>query len=252
MKEESPSFLKIVYFDEAAAQDYLDITNGGRLDWSKEENRMRVAQILAEIEAQAKGSFNIITFLKGSISGNIDSKTSGEVSKLLDTTIKNTLLTDYIAKAHIDEKIKKFENSGVYAPKDSVTLYKMYSSYLSVVPKDQLPFDVEKLNEAILGERGYYAMLLKTESVPSSVLRFNINAFKNNYSLADLSKMNLAYYGVKVGTCKQAELGIDKEFDFQGKSSKVTAESVLGMNEEALNQENDLVVYDIVLAGVKA
>ena len=25
MKEESPSFLKIVYFDEAAAQDYLDI-----------------------------------------------------------------------------------------------------------------------------------------------------------------------------------------------------------------------------------
>ena len=252
MKEKSPSFLKIVYFDEDAAQDYLDITNGGRLDWSKEENRMRAAQILAEIEAQAKGSFNIITFLKGSISGNIDAKTSGEVSKLLDTTIKNTLLTDYITKAHIDEKIKKFGNSGVYAPKDSVTLYKMYSSYLSVVPKDQLSFDVEKLNEAILGERGYYAMLLKTESVPSAVLRFNINAFKNNYSLADLSKMNLTYYGVKVGTCKQVELGIDKEFDFQGKSSKVTAESVLGMNEEVLNQENDLVVYDIVLAGVKA
>lgn len=130
MKEKSPSFLKIVYFDEAAAQDYLDITNGGRLDWSKEENRKRAAQILAEIEAQAKGGFNIISFLKGSISGNIDAKTSGEVSKLLDTTIKNTLLTDYIAKAHTDEKIKKFGDSGVYAPKNSVTLYKMYSSYL--------------------------------------------------------------------------------------------------------------------------
>lgn len=60
MQEKSPSFLKIVYFDEAAAQDYLDITNGGRLDWSKEENRKRVAQILAEIEAQAKGGFNIM------------------------------------------------------------------------------------------------------------------------------------------------------------------------------------------------
>ena len=35
MKEKSPSFLKIVYFDEAAAQDYLDITNGGRLDWEQ-------------------------------------------------------------------------------------------------------------------------------------------------------------------------------------------------------------------------
>ena len=108
MKKKSPSFLKIVYFDEAAAQDYLDITNGGRLDWSKEENRKRVAQILAEIEAQAKGGFNIISFLKGSISGNIDAKTSGEVSKLLDTTIKNTLPTDYIANARSNEQKRKY------------------------------------------------------------------------------------------------------------------------------------------------
>ena len=49
MDKGSPSFLKIVYFDEAAAQDYLDITNGGRLDWSKEENKQRAAQILTEV-----------------------------------------------------------------------------------------------------------------------------------------------------------------------------------------------------------
>ena len=36
-KETEPTFLKIIYFDESAAQDYLDITNGGRLDWSKED-----------------------------------------------------------------------------------------------------------------------------------------------------------------------------------------------------------------------
>ena len=202
MDKGSPSFLKIVYFDEAAAQDYLDITNGGRLDWSKEENKQRAAQILTEIEAQAKGSFNIISFLKGSVSGNLDAKASGEIAKLFDKTIKNTLLTDYIAKAYNDDKIKKFDDSGVYAPVNSVTLYKMYSSYLSIVPKDQLPFDIEKLNDAVLGERGYYAMLLKKEDTPSSVLRFNINAFKNSYSLADLSKMDLTYYGVKVGMCK--------------------------------------------------
>ena len=29
---EKTEFLKIVYFDEAAAQDYVDVTNGGRLD----------------------------------------------------------------------------------------------------------------------------------------------------------------------------------------------------------------------------
>ena len=250
MDKGSPSFLKIVYFDEAAAQDYLDITNGGRLDWSKEENKQRAAQILTEIEAQAKGSFNIISFLKGSVSGNLDAKASGEIAKLFDKTIKNTLLTDYIAKAYNDDKIKKFDDSGVYAPVNSVTLYKMYSSYLSIVPKDQLPFDIEKLNDAVLGERGYYAMLLKKEDTPSSVLRFNINAFKNSYSLADLSKMDLTYYGVKVGMCKQTELGIDKEFEFQNKPAEVTAESIL--DEETPKLEIELAVYDIVLAGVKA
>lgn len=160
MGKDSPSFLKIAYFDEAAAQDYLDITNGGRLDWSKEENKKRVAEILAEIEAQAKGGFNIISFLKGSISGNLDATGKGEVSKLLDTTIKNTLLTDYISAACTDDKIIKFEDSGVYAPQNSVTLYKMYSSYLSVIPKEQLPFDKEICSPHRITEQAVYDTVL--------------------------------------------------------------------------------------------
>ena len=137
-----------------------------------------------------------------------------------------------------------------YAPENSISLYKMYSSYLTVVPKDQMPIDMEKLNDALLGERGYYGMLLKTEDTPSSVLRFNINAFKNNYNLADLSKMELVYYGIKVGICKETELTIDKEFDFQKKKAEVTAESILDGDTQSHNEELD--VYDIVLAGVEA
>ena len=249
-KEIEPTFLKIIYFDESAAQDYLDITNGGRLDWSKEDNRKRAAEILTEIEAQAKGGFNILNFIKGSMSGNIDAKASGEISKLFDSTIKNTLLTDYIKEAYKDSRVKKFTKTGVYAPENSISLYKMYSSYLTVVPKEQMPIDMEKLNEALLGERGYYGMLLKSEDRPSSVLRFNISAFKNNYNLADLSKMELVYYGIKVGTCKPTELTIEKEFDFQKKNVEVTAESIVdGSNQ---SQTEDLSVYDVVLAGVEA
>lgn len=128
-KQTEPTFLKIIYFDELAAQDYLDITNGGRLDWSKEDNRKRAAEILTEIEAQAQGGFNILNFIKGSLAGNVDAKASGEVSKLFDSTIKNTLLTDYIKEAYKDERVKKFVKSGVYAPENSISLYKMYSSY---------------------------------------------------------------------------------------------------------------------------
>ena len=58
----------------------------------------------------------------------------------------------------------------------------------------------------ILGERGYYDMLLKTEKERKSVLRFNLQAFKNNYNLVDLSKMKLTYFGIKVGTCGENHL----------------------------------------------
>ncbi|MFR7433716.1 MAG: hypothetical protein ACLUUM_05180 [Coprococcus sp.] len=43
-KQTEPTFLKIIYFDESAAQDYLDLANGGRLDWSKEDNRKCAAE----------------------------------------------------------------------------------------------------------------------------------------------------------------------------------------------------------------
>ena len=166
-KQTEPTFLKIIYFDELAAQDYLDITNGGRLDWSKEDNRKRAAEILTEIEAQAQGGFNILNFIKGSLAGNVDAKASGEVSKLFDSTIKNTLLTDYIKEAYKDERVKKFVKSGVYAPENSISLYKMYSSYLTVVPKDQMPIDMEKLNDAILDLREYLNKDMLTSKIES-------------------------------------------------------------------------------------
>lgn len=159
---EKTEFLKIVYFDEAAAQDYVDVTNGGRLDWSTQENKEKIAKIVAEIEAQAKSGFNILNYIKATFQGKVDASASAELTSAFDKTIKNTLLTDYIQAASKDEHVKKFENSGVYAPENSVTLYKMVSSYLTIVPKEEMPIDMEKLNEAILGERGYYDMLLKT------------------------------------------------------------------------------------------
>ncbi|MFR7433715.1 MAG: DUF6414 family protein [Coprococcus sp.] len=51
-------------------------------------------RILTEIEAQTQGGFNIINFIKAGLMENVDAKASGEVLKLFDSTIKNTLLTD--------------------------------------------------------------------------------------------------------------------------------------------------------------
>lgn len=224
---EKTEFLKIVYFDEAAAQDYVDVTNGGRLDWSTQENKEKIAKIVAEIEAQAKSGFNILNYIKATFQGKVDASASAELTTAFDQTIKNTLLTDYIQAASKDEHVKKFENSGVYAPENSVTLYKMLSSYLTIVPKEEMPIDMEKLNEAILGERGYYDMLLKTEKERKSVLRFNLQAFKNNYNLVDLSKMKLTYFGIKVGTCGENIYRLIKSLIFNQQKTRLQQKKLL-------------------------
>ena len=246
-QEKSTLFLKVIYFDESTAQDYIDIVNGGRLDWSKEENKEKIAKILAQIEAEAQAGFNVINFIKAMMSSNVNASASSDISKVFETTLKNTLLTDYISVASKDKNIKKFKNSGVYAPDNSISLYRMYSSYLTVVPAEQMPINMEKLNEALLGERGYYAMLLTSEEEPSCVLRFNVRAFKNNYNLADLSKMNLTYYGIKVGSCTKEQLSIEKEFENKPKKHILSAENIV---EGTVTDGNNLDVYDIVLAGV--
>lgn len=50
--------IKVVYFDEGSASDYITIHNGGQIDWSTEDNKEKLAKIVAEIDAQAKGGFN--------------------------------------------------------------------------------------------------------------------------------------------------------------------------------------------------
>lgn len=242
------TFTKIIYFDEGTAQDYLDITHGGRLDWNKEENKQRAAKILAEIEANAQGRFNILNIFKTGFSADASASYSNELAKIIDTTLHNTVLTDYINSANDDKYVVKIKDDGVYAPENSVSMYKMISSYLTIVPKENMPIDMDKLNAAVL-ERGYYGMLLKSENPAKHLLRFNIKAFKNNYNLADLSKMSLTFYGIKVGTCTKNELTIDKEFILQKSETSISAEQIVD-GSETQNVVDEMDVIDVVLAGV--
>ena len=226
----NPKMVKVVYFDETAATDYITIQNGGQIDWTTTENKERLAKIIAE---------------SGNTNANIDTNTS----KLIKSTVTNTLLTDYISMASTDKNIRQFHNDGVYAPENSISMYRMYSSYLNIVPKEQIPIDLEGLNNALLGERGYYQMLLNGEKEPSCVLRFNINAFKNDYSLADLSKMNLSYFGVKVGQCTKEQLSLEKEFEIRPSTNTPNVKEIV-TGETRKSSTKFLDVYDIVLAGV--
>ena len=45
--KKSPKMMKVVYFDETAATDYITIQNGGQIDWTTTENKERLAKIIA-------------------------------------------------------------------------------------------------------------------------------------------------------------------------------------------------------------
>lgn len=247
--ENNKKILKIAYFDEVAANDYVTIENGGKIDWTTSENKEKLAKLVAEIDAQAKIGFNFFSALKATISGNVNAGYDSKTASLMESTISNTLLTDYLALAAADKNIHVFKSEEVYAPEGSITMYKMYSSYLNVVPKEEIPIDLGELNKAILGDRGYYQMLLESEINPKTVLRFNINAFKNSYTLADLSKMKITYYGVKVGTCTMDQLSMENEFKFEKKRKEIdVAQIVTGKQNK--NSNNLLDVYDVILGGV--
>lgn len=249
---ENKKFIKIVYFDDESAQDYLDIENGGHLDWSEKENKERIAKILAELEAEASGGFDILKYFRTLIAGKADASYSRDVSKIFAGKLESTMLTDFLEKSESDQEILKIYNEQVIAPINSASMYKMISSYLRIVPKEQLPIDIEQLNSAILDERGYYGLLLKSEaSSPKKLLRFNIKCFKNNYNLADLAKMTLTFYGIKVGQCKSTELSIDKEFILQSSDTNtVSVDQIMNgqINEE--KPDGEMEVIDVILAGV--
>lgn len=82
-------------------------------------------------------------------------------------------------------------------------------------------------------------------SIQKYIFRFNIVSFRNNYSIADLSKMDLNYYAVKVGKSEEEMLDISKEFSFEQKSISFAFDIMEGQSNG-----NALDVFDVILAGV--
>ncbi|PRR76609.1 DUF6414 family protein [Clostridium thermopalmarium] len=246
-KQKERKIIKVVYFDEQAARDYIDIVNGGRLDWSTEEDKEKLAKIVAEIDAEIGGGFKLLTWLKASLNSKVGSEYNRETKSIIGAKLTSTLLTDYISIASADDTVYKFNDCIVYAPENSISIYKMYSPYTIIFPKQDIPIDLEKLNEALENARGYYEMKIFNEDPESSILRFNIKAFRNNYNLSDLTKMKLKYFAIKVGTCDVGKLDMSKEFDFSKPTP--TAESVLQQGTSI--SETLLTVYDVIFAGVE-
>ncbi|QKY71310.1 DUF6414 family protein [Lentibacillus sp. CBA3610] len=241
--------IKIVYFDEDSATDYLDIKHGGNSQTTGEEVDEKAKKALARLETQAGAGLKFLHVLKGAFSAEANGEITKQGTKVLKNTFTTTVLTDFVSetKDGRSEDITVFRDYRLMAKKDSFAFAKMYTPYTVLLKDDIDHINISKLDEALEHAKGYYE-LIGIKNNNKVVLRFNIDAFRNNYGLTDLIKMDLNYYAIQVGECLEDDLLMEKEMSEETKEpNKLSAMDIF----EGKCPENPyLKVYDVILAGV--
>lgn len=251
-QETNNKMLKIVYFDELSATDYLIIKKEGITKKIEEQLYSKDKEKDLKVGGDLGAKLPLWVFgIGGGIKGEGNVKLKNTENNILKKTISNSLLSDFINEIDKDENIIKFKEYVVKPYPNSMTFIKMFTPYLKMITND-IEIDGGILNfsnmdAAFEDGKGYYEMVATKEN-EKSIFRFNINSFRNNYTLSDLTKMNLCYYGIKVGETEEENLDILNELNMNENSYNVQLEDI----EKSSNGKSPqiLEIYDIILAGV--
>ena len=109
------------------------------------------------------------------------------------------------------------------------------------------------MDEALEKAKGYYELLGESVNDGKVVLRFNIRAFRNNYGLSDLTRMNLVFHGIEVGRTTAASLNIESEMA-QGATGAPKLVDLIPDSagaDQSPKEDAALPVFDVVLAAVE-
>lgn len=243
------TMIKVVYFDEESASDYLDISAGGKTGSTSEDVKERTKEMHGKVEAGLIAKLSWLPFLGASSELSAGAGASAAGKSILSKTLSNTILTDYLAKADDDRRVTKLRDLQVTASKDSMAFIKMFTPYMVMLKMDDIPVDLARLDEVLVGAKGYYELLGESGDGTKRVLRFNLNAFRNNYGLTDLGRMRLVFHGVFVGKTSERSLTMASEMSGGASAESITAADIVdGTTSE---DEGLLDVFDVLLAGVE-
>lgn len=244
--ENKPNVIKIIYFDEISATDYLIIKNGGMLDEINKElgKTDKIKDLSLKGKLWAK-----LPLLIGTAKAEGELTYENYEGNFIQKTITNSLLSDFIEELD-DSEIREFNNYSIRLYPNSFAYFKMFTPFLKMF-SDKLadgiaiPIDVSSMDNVFEGGKGYYEMIAEYDE-NKVVLRFNIASFRNKYALVDLTKMDLTYYGILVGETEEYLLDISNEL--------TPYEDIANNIKELENKHDDntkLKVYDVILAGVQ-
>lgn len=244
------SMIKIVYFDEESASDYLDISAGGKEGSTSEAVKERSRDMHGKVETSLIAKLSWLPFLGTSAEASAGAGFSAAGRSILSKTLSNTILTDYLARADDDDRIHQLRGLQVTALDGSMAYAKMYTPYMIIAKTEEVGIDLSRLDEALERAKGYYELVADDADGVRCVLRFNIKAFRNNYGLTDLGRMRLVFHGILVGRTTERGLLMEHEMaqDELGTETLTAHDLVDGPSTAA---GLDLDVYDVILAGVE-
>ncbi|WP_413363745.1 DUF6414 family protein [Lysinibacillus sp. 3P01SB] len=250
---------KIIYFDESSALDLIDIKNEGRSN-----------KLIDTIVSKA-GKFGVegaigtgwLDNLTTGFTGGIKAGFSRKKTSIIQTNITNTILTSFLEIIKNPEgkekeiQLKKIKTKNIYIFKESAAYIKSIAPFIKILKEDKIDNkDLESIHfhemDAILElAKGYYELLSIDNEDKKTIVRFNLEGFRNNYRLQDLQKMELVLYGVVVGKAREASLSFINEIEPEEKQKK----NDKGFDAFADTKESDeddlLEIIDIILAGVE-
>ncbi|PWR70641.1 DUF6414 family protein [Methanospirillum lacunae] len=254
-------FNKLIYFDEGSAIDYLYIKHGGQINHLKEKKEETDEKTVLDAQGQMGFGTGILSNLMPFLKANLEVKGGVEYNKIgesiIRTFVTNTILSDFTNEPDLENSFIKLEGYKLKAYPNSFSYIKMYSPYFSMFKIETLndmPIIFQKIDEALEKGRGYYELIAE-DSEGTKILKFNLKAFRNNYSLVDLTKMDLTYFAVKVGKMNVHDLDPKNEFNVTPNFGSndiadiIHEEDNIGLDSTSDN--NLLDVYDVILAGIQ-
>lgn len=266
-------FVKVIYFDESSVADYMQIISGGEFKKTTEfitnisSDMSAAAGVDASIGTTGKNIPKLFSFLSGislnaSTNGDIDINRKKE--KIARNILENTLLADFIALIDKDERkkeknrtctaIKPFKKLIMRPEPNSFSFLMLAAPFFTmlngVVPipsneGNEFKMDISKIEEAVARGRGYYEFV-SDPNEQETIFRFNNSAFRNNYTMSDLPKMQLSLYAIYVGKTEKRRLDLSNEFEFGMKNKN----RVSYIENDKTTENIEIDVYDVVLAGI--
>lgn len=245
---------KIVYLDEQAVFDFLELhQNGIQSDIIK-----RVSENMVEVDAEGKVGMSLFTRFKIGLSGNASYQRSGVV----ESQITSTLLSNFkkfATNKKGSSKVERLDNVKLFIEKDSPAFYRNITPVLdmisditkmnSITDDDKNNFkgiEIKNIERTLDRLSGYYEIKGISSESNESVFRFNISGLRNNYTLSDLTKMDVKLYGIKVGEVDSIDLSFNTMIDRLSNQRQ----SQLGADFDEEQNNEKIPIYDVLVAGV--